>query len=216
MPLVFEDLLFAYGSLIYGLGVNAILAISMYIVLALGQLSLGQAAFMGVGAYTSVLLTLHLGLPFPLVLAAAAVAPALVALVIAVADPAPVGRLPGDRHHRARRGAAHPLPQHRGGRRRARHQRHSGKVELLDHLRPAHPLRRPSRAGSALQDRPGVRGDPRGRGRGPGHGHQRRPLQAGGAGRLGGASPASPARSTRTSPTPSDPTSSASSARSAS
>ena len=83
MSLFFEDLLFAYGSLIYGLGVNAILAVSMYIVLALGQLSLGQAAFMGVGAYTSVLLTLHFGVPFPVVLTAAALAPSLVALVIA-------------------------------------------------------------------------------------------------------------------------------------
>ena len=102
---------------------------------------------MGVGAYTSVLLTLHLGLPFALVLAAAALAPALVALVIAIPTLAPVGRLPRDRHHRARRGAAHPLPQHRCGGRRARHQRHPGEVELLDHLRPARRLRRPSRAG---------------------------------------------------------------------
>ena len=33
----------------------------MYVVLAIGQLSLGQAAFMGLGAYTSALLTLKLG-----------------------------------------------------------------------------------------------------------------------------------------------------------
>ncbi len=84
MPAFLDDLLFAYGSLIYGIGVNAILALSMYVVLALGQLSMGQAAFMGVGAYTGVLLTLHVGLPFPLVLAAAALAPALVAVVIAI------------------------------------------------------------------------------------------------------------------------------------
>ncbi len=84
MPAFVDDLLFAYGSLIYGIGVNAILALSMYVVLALGQLSMGQAAFMGVGAYTGVLLTLHVGLPFPLVLAAAALAPALVAVVIAI------------------------------------------------------------------------------------------------------------------------------------
>lgn len=84
MPAFIDDLLFAYGSLIYGIGVNAILALSMYLVLALGQLSLGQAAFMGIGAYTGVLLTLHVGLPFPLVLVAAALAPALVAVVIAV------------------------------------------------------------------------------------------------------------------------------------
>lgn len=77
-----DDLLFAYGSLIYGMGVNAILALSMYIVLALGQLSLGQAAFMGVGAYTGALLTVKLGVPFPLVLIASAIAPAIVASII--------------------------------------------------------------------------------------------------------------------------------------
>ncbi|MFO1112750.1 MAG: branched-chain amino acid ABC transporter permease [Rhodospirillales bacterium] len=91
MAAFLDDLLFAYGSLIYGIGVNAILALSMYVVLALGQLSMGQAAFMGVGAYTGALLTLHAGLPFPLVLAAAALAPALVAVVIAI----PTMRLSG-------------------------------------------------------------------------------------------------------------------------
>lgn len=91
MIALFDDLLFAYGSLIYGIGVNAILALSMYVVLALGQLSMGQAAFMGVGAYSGALLTLHAGLPFPLVLAAAALAPALVAVVIAI----PTMRLSG-------------------------------------------------------------------------------------------------------------------------
>ena len=55
-------------SLIYALGINGLLALSMYVVLAIGQLSLGQAAFMGLGAYTSALLTLKLGAPFPLVL----------------------------------------------------------------------------------------------------------------------------------------------------
>lgn len=79
-----DDFLWAYGSLVYGLGVNGLLALSMYAVLSLGQLSLGQAAFMGVGAYTGALLTLKLGLPFPLALAAAAVTPAILALAIAL------------------------------------------------------------------------------------------------------------------------------------
>jgi len=82
MMTTLDDLLWSYQSLIYGLGTNAILGLSMYAVLQLGQLSLGQAAFMGIGAYTGALLTLKLGLPFPLVLAAAAAAPALAALVI--------------------------------------------------------------------------------------------------------------------------------------
>ncbi len=82
MMATLDDLLWSYQSLIYGLGTNAILGLSMYAVLQLGQLSLGQAAFMGIGAYTGALLTLRLGLPFPLVLAAAAMVPALAALVI--------------------------------------------------------------------------------------------------------------------------------------
>src|SRR5690349_5543035 len=84
LPVWLDDFLWAYGSVVYALGVNAILGLSMYVVLALGQLSLGQAAFMGIGAYTSVLLTLKLGVAFPLVLAAAMILPALVAFVIGI------------------------------------------------------------------------------------------------------------------------------------
>jgi branched-chain amino acid transport system permease protein len=79
-----DDFLWTYQGLLAALGVNGLLALSMYVVLAIGQLSLGQAAFMGIGAYASALLSLHSGLPFPLVLAAAMLAPALVALAIGV------------------------------------------------------------------------------------------------------------------------------------
>jgi branched-chain amino acid transport system permease protein len=54
----------------------------MYVVLAVGQLSLGQAAFMGLGAYFSTILTLRLGLPFALVLPASCLAPVAFALLI--------------------------------------------------------------------------------------------------------------------------------------
>ena len=77
-----DDVLFTYGTLIHAVGVNGLLALSMYVVLQVGQLSLGQAAFMGIGAYTGALLTVKFGWPFPLVLAASAVVPALVALAI--------------------------------------------------------------------------------------------------------------------------------------
>jgi branched-chain amino acid transport system permease protein len=77
-----DDFFWTYQSLIYSVGINAILALSMYVVLAVGQLSLGQAAFMGIGAYTGALLTLKFGLPFPLVLAGSALAPAAIALLI--------------------------------------------------------------------------------------------------------------------------------------
>ncbi len=78
----FDDFFFSYQNLIYGLGINGLLALSMYAVLAAGQLSLGQAAFMGLGAYTGALLTLHSGLPFAVVIAASMAVPALAALII--------------------------------------------------------------------------------------------------------------------------------------
>ena len=86
-----DDFLFTYQNLVYSLGVNGLLALSMYVVLALGQLSLGQAAFMGLGAYVSALLTVKLGVAFPLVLLAAMIVPALAALVVG----APTLRLSG-------------------------------------------------------------------------------------------------------------------------
>ncbi|ACA16729.1 inner-membrane translocator [Methylobacterium sp. 4-46] len=77
-----DDLYWTYQSLIHGIGVNGILALSIYVVLAVGQLSLGQAAFMGVGAYTGALLTVKAGVPFPVAMAGAAAVPALIALVV--------------------------------------------------------------------------------------------------------------------------------------
>ncbi|MDT7953291.1 MAG: branched-chain amino acid ABC transporter permease [Acetobacteraceae bacterium] len=82
MPPWLDDLLWTYQNLVYALGVNGLLALSMYVVLAAGQLSLGQAAFMGLGAYSSVLMTLKLGLPFALVLPLSVVAPVLFALAV--------------------------------------------------------------------------------------------------------------------------------------
>lgn len=78
----FDDFFFTYQTLIYHLGINGILGLSMYVVLAVGQLSLGQAAFAGIGAYASTLITLKAGLPFPVALAGAVTVPALVALAV--------------------------------------------------------------------------------------------------------------------------------------
>jgi branched-chain amino acid transport system permease protein len=86
-----EDFLFTYQGLIDTIGINGLLALSLYIVLAIGQLSLGQAAFMGIGAYGSALLTSRLGWPFPLALVGAAALPALAALLIG----RPTSRLSG-------------------------------------------------------------------------------------------------------------------------
>jgi len=43
--------------------INIILGISIYITLATGQISLGNAGFMGIGAYTSAIVTLHYDVP---------------------------------------------------------------------------------------------------------------------------------------------------------
>lgn len=77
-----DNFLFTYESLIHSLGINALLALSMYVVLSVGQLSLGQAAFMGVGAYASALLTVKFHVPFPAAVAAAALVPAALAVGI--------------------------------------------------------------------------------------------------------------------------------------
>ena len=79
-----DDLFWSYQDLFYGLGVNAILALSMYVVLALGQLSLGQAAFMGIGAYVGAVVTVKLGLPFGVSLLLSMVAPAIVAAIVGI------------------------------------------------------------------------------------------------------------------------------------
>ncbi len=84
MPPWLDDFLWTYQNLVHALGINGLLALSMYVVLAVGQLSLGQAAFMGLGAYSSALLTLKLKLPFLLVLPLSAVVPAAFALAIGV------------------------------------------------------------------------------------------------------------------------------------
>ena len=69
-----DDFLWTYQTLIHDLGINGLLALAMYVVLAVGQLSLGQAAFMGLGAYSGALLSMKLHWPFALVLSPAAVA----------------------------------------------------------------------------------------------------------------------------------------------
>lgn len=57
-----------------------------------GQLSFGQAAFYGIGAYTSVLLTIHFGLPYPLALIASAVVAGFFGLLVGY----PAIRIGGD------------------------------------------------------------------------------------------------------------------------
>ena len=84
MPAWLDDFLWTYQNVVHALGINGLLALSMYVVLAVGQLSLGQAAFMGLGAYSSALMTLKLHWPFFVVLPASCVVPVIFALAIGV------------------------------------------------------------------------------------------------------------------------------------
>ena len=87
------DLWLTYQSLVAFVGVNGLLALSVYATLSCGQLSLANAGFMALGAYSGALVTQRLApaLPFPLVLAASAAVPALVAVPLGL----PVLRLRG-------------------------------------------------------------------------------------------------------------------------
>jgi branched-chain amino acid transport system permease protein len=71
-----------YSNLVLTLGTNALLALSIYLTLSCGMLAMANAAFMGIGAYTSAILTMNHGWPFPAAMAAGMAAPALVAFVI--------------------------------------------------------------------------------------------------------------------------------------
>ena len=71
-----------YSNLVLTLGTNALLALSIYLTLSCGMLAMANAAFMGIGAYVSAILTMNYGLPFPLVLAIGMGAPALTAYLI--------------------------------------------------------------------------------------------------------------------------------------
>ncbi len=73
-----------YSTLIFSIGVNAMLALSIYLTLSCGLLSLANAAFMGIGAYAAAMISMQTGLSFPVALLAAAILPALVALVIGI------------------------------------------------------------------------------------------------------------------------------------
>jgi branched-chain amino acid transport system permease protein len=80
-----------YSTVIFGIGINAMLALSIYLTLSCGLLSLANAAFMGIGAYAAAMISMQTELPFGLALLASAVAPAIVALIIGI----PVLRLSG-------------------------------------------------------------------------------------------------------------------------
>ena len=80
-----------YGSLINYIGINALLALSLHVTLSAGQLSLGNAGFAAIGAYTAGILTMRMNAPYPVALFAGAAPAALTAIVIGL----PVMRIRG-------------------------------------------------------------------------------------------------------------------------
>jgi branched-chain amino acid transport system permease protein len=80
-----------YGSLINFIGINALLALSLYVTFWAGQLSLGNAAFAGIGAYTAGVLTMSFHAPYVVSISAGAVLAGVAALIIGL----PVLRLRG-------------------------------------------------------------------------------------------------------------------------
>ena len=86
------SLFLAYEGLFAFVGINGLLALSIYTTLSCGQLSLANAGFMAIGAYTGALITLHSpSTPFIVVLVAGALVPAAVAVPLGL----PVLRLRG-------------------------------------------------------------------------------------------------------------------------
>jgi branched-chain amino acid transport system permease protein len=73
------------------IGINMIMGLSMFLPMTVGQLSFGQAGFMSIGAFLSVVLTLYGGVWFPLALLAAGLGSGVVGFLIGV----PVLRLRG-------------------------------------------------------------------------------------------------------------------------
>ena len=71
-----------YSNLVLSLGTASLLALSIYLTLSCGMLAMANAAFMGIGAYASSILTMNYGWPFPAAIAAGMAAPALVAVII--------------------------------------------------------------------------------------------------------------------------------------
>ncbi len=71
-----------YSNLVLTIGINALLALSIWLTLSCGLLAMANAAFMGIGAYTASILTMNYGAPFPVALAGGIAAPTVVALLM--------------------------------------------------------------------------------------------------------------------------------------
>jgi branched-chain amino acid transport system permease protein len=71
-----------YGTLVLSTGTNVLLALSIYLTLACGLLTVANAAFMGLGAYSAGILTINTGTSFLVALLVGALLPASIALIM--------------------------------------------------------------------------------------------------------------------------------------
>jgi branched-chain amino acid transport system permease protein len=69
-------------SILIFAGINVIAAYSFFAPFKTGQVSIGQAGFMAIGAYASAVLTQRLGFPFPIALPVAALLAGMIGVVI--------------------------------------------------------------------------------------------------------------------------------------
>lgn len=74
-----------YISVLQFFALNGLLGLSVYLVLSTGQLTLGNAGFMSIGAYTAAILSTKLGMPFWVTVPAGALAAAIVAIPLGAA-----------------------------------------------------------------------------------------------------------------------------------
>ena len=81
----------AHQLLVAQCGVNALMAISIWVTLYCGQLTMANVGFMAIGGYTSVILAVHLGTPLVVGVAAGCLLAGVVSLLIGL----PVLRLRG-------------------------------------------------------------------------------------------------------------------------
>src|SRR5471032_240341 len=100
-----------YSNLVLSLGTASLLALSIYLTLSCGMLAMANAAFMGIGAYTSAILTMNYNAPFSVAIGRHGGAGGR-RVRDRQADAALVGRLPRDGDARVRRGRAHRDPEH--------------------------------------------------------------------------------------------------------
>ena len=86
-----------YSGILVLIGINIILAVSLNLVTGfLGQLVLGHAGFMSVGAYSAALFTMHAGLPISVAFPLGLIFGGLVAAIFGVIIGVPALRLRGD------------------------------------------------------------------------------------------------------------------------